>query len=315
MNCAQDLADPTGVASRIRTVVLLAGGLGRRTQSPGNGRGILALPITPERDALDVWLDTLGRFAEELRDDASLDVRIAIDQRTRAPQTAGRGFSDRLSVSIAHDDAEYRGTAGTLRDATVDLLPEDLVLVVVASQLPIQSMSDALTTLDDGDEGVLLSRSGRSDLVSLFLLRRQRLESVPTVGFFDLKEQFRVSRPADSPIIAARLPDGAFMPIRTRREYIDTLHTLHTLHAGRVKQHAVSAWDSFGERWQSSFQLAAPGSTVHATALIQDSVVCDGATVEASAHVVRSVVCAGGVVGAGSVVVDSVVTASGTHAV
>jgi len=297
-----------GVRPRVRVVVVLAGSVGGRDNSPANGRGVLALPLDGERDVLDEWLARLAEFARDT-DASDLDVRIATGRQTAFQDLGSRAKLDRLRVSIVPDRAEFRGTAGTLRDVTADLDPADGVLVAVASHVPQVALSHAIDALQGADEGVCIAQSRRSDVAGLFLLRRERLLSVPEVGFFDLKEQLRLAGQHTGALHAARLPAGSFVPVRTRDEYLSAVRMVAK--SARDSDSPVHRRDAFAERWQTSFAIVERGARVAPTAVLQDCVVLEGAVIEAGATVVHSVVCKGGFVERGRVVVDSIITERG----
>ena len=91
-----------------RAVVLLAGGVGHQAQPeqvPGNGRGMLSLPIDAHRAVLDIWLHALSEIAEHV-DALALDVRIAVDRGTEPPTPAPRRV---VMLSAADAGSQPRG--------------------------------------------------------------------------------------------------------------------------------------------------------------------------------------------------------------
>ncbi len=305
MTMQSQLVSLSTVTQDLRVVVLLAGRVGSSAFGDGAQRSVLDLPVDSQRTVLDVWTEQLGRLALAAGS-PRLPVRIALDHAGVPPTIHPGGWSRRLDVQVVRDAAEYRGTAGVVRDVTGDLAPDDRLLVVNASQLQREPVADILAALMSMDEGVSLVPHGAGDLAGMFLLRRDRLSSVPEVGFVDLKEQTIPSTAQRAPLGISRRGRGTSLPIRTRAEYIEALRvSLAPERGGR----AVSTTDNpFAEAWAPSFAIVEDGADVAADAVLQDSVVLRGARVESGAVVARTVVCPGGVVRRGSVAIDATVT-------
>jgi len=300
MTAQSALLPPRPLARGVRVAVLLAGRIGRTSFGDGIRRSVLDLPVSEGSTVLDAWARAFDDYATTARV-PSLTVRIAIDRAADEPDLSRIARSGRVAFEVVRDPAEYRGTAGVVRDLTSDLTGEDTVLVAVGSQLPLEPLSETVAELGGADEGVALASDGRSDLAALFLLRRARLERVPDVGFVDLKEQALAAGRGFGSLRAVRRPASSTMPLRTCAEYV---RALRTAFGG-----ADHARNPFAESWDRTFVLVEPGARVDPSAVLQDCVVLAGGTVEAGAIVARSVVCPGGVVRRREKAIERVVVA------
>jgi hypothetical protein len=292
----------------VRSVILLAGQVGRNPFADNIGRSILDLPIEAGRSVLDLWLERLRAFvgAEGL---SRLEVVVSVDANGHLPTVRehleeGPGVGGHVVVEVVRDPSDYRGTAGVVRDLTKGYRDEDWILVGAANQVLREPLEDLFEALAARGESVSLSVSSGSDLAGLFLLRCARLRDVPDVGFVDLKEQaIPGGSRSHAPLAAVRRPAGSTLPVRTLPEYIRALRVLH----GEGRDGSARE-DPFAETWKPVFSIAEEGAQVASGATLLDSVVLSGARVEAGAAVARSVVCPGGVVRSRACITESVVT-------
>jgi len=285
--------------SALRAVILLAGRIGRDPFADGVGRSALDLPVDDVRTVSDVWAEQFGDVARLFGPDG-LRVLVSVDCGGPRPHVRpGRGPS-RVEWSVVRDRAEYRGTAGVVRDLTTGFDDDDRVLVVTAGLVQRESLADVVGRLTRAEEGVCVVPHDGGDHATAFLLRCGRLRGVPDVGFVDLKEQAIPAGRGYGPLSVVRRPAGSALPIRTLAEYV------HALRAVRGECAETWAEDPFAETWSPRFALVEPGAHVAPGAVLLDSVVLAGGRVEDGAVVARSVVCAGGVVRRGSHLVESV---------
>lgn len=292
------------LARDLRAVILLAGSVGRNPFADGIGRSVLDMPIDARTTVLDEWIERAEGFASALGL-SSLRVRVAVDQGSPLPRVRRSGAESRVVVEIVRDPAEYRGTAGIVRDLTRQYSDDDLVVVAGANQIQREELNDSFEP-GSGEESVSIVPHGDGEFAAMFLLRCARLRDVPEVGFVDLKEQAIPSARGRPPLLVVRRPANSTLPIRTLPEYV---RALRELHGGADREQSRAARGSaFDETWQPLFSIVEPGASVAPNAVLQDTVVLAGGRVEEGATVARSVVCDGGVVRRGQCVLETVVT-------
>lgn len=292
-------------APAVRSVILLAGQVGRNPFADGVGRSILDLPVEPGRTVLDVWLEQLDGLARAL-DLSRLHVCVSVDRTGHLPRATTTAECPRVEIEAARDAGEYRGTAGVVKDLTKGYGDDDWVMVGAANQMQRESLVDVFEALKERGESVSVVPSGDGEVAGMFLLRCARLKDVPEVGFVDLKEQAIPAARGHAPLAVVRRPAGSLLPVRTLAEYVRTLRVIHG--GGDANGPGASREDPFGETWKSVFSIVESGAQVAGGAILQDAVVLAGGVVERGAVVARSVVCAGGTVQRGQHIVESIVT-------
>jgi hypothetical protein len=300
-----DLLTTAEIVHDLRSVILLAGSVGRNPLADGVERSVLDLPVDEGKTVLDHWIESLDRFARAFAFD-SVSLRVAVNQDGALPSVRPSGGETRVVVEIVRDPAEYRGTAGIVKDLTRNYADNDLVLVASANQIQREPIRDCFRALCRAEESVSIVPHGGGEFAGMFLLRCARLRDVPDVGFVDLKEQAIPSARGHGSLLVARRPRGSTLPIRTLLEYI---RALREVHGGEdFGEPGGTVESAFAETWQPLFSIVEPGARVAPGAVLQDSVVLAGGVVEEGAAVVRSVVCGGGVVRRGRCVLESIVT-------
>jgi hypothetical protein len=288
----------------VRSVILLAGQVGRSPLADGAGRSLLDLPVGDGRRLIDLWAEQLEECAAA-HGIERIAVCISVDRGGRMPELITRAASSRVDFSLMRDPTEYRGTAGVVSDLTRGYDGEARVLVAAAHQVIREPLARVVGELARHDEAVSIVPHTGGELAGMFLLRCARLHDVAEVGFVDLKEQAIPGARGHGPLHAVHREPGASLPIRTLEEYIDALRAIHAVARGDGPRPAA---DPFAETWEPAFAIVEPGAQVGDGAFLQDSVVLDGAVVGRGAILARSLVCSGAVVPAGECVVDRIVT-------
>lgn len=291
----------SGLAAGLRRIVLLAGGTARSELAAASGRPAVTLPVGEGRTLLDVWAERLTGVAN-LLGAASLEVLVAVDRDAELGSLIERSSTPHVRFAAVRDGTEYRGTAGVIRDLTADVDPDDRILVAPANQAFLGDLDAAVRALDTAGEGVLVAPHGRGDHAALFLLRRERFERVPEIGYVDLKEQALPAFRECGPVRVVRSGSVRSMPLRAREDYLRILRCVHRPLA------PAGAGGAYAEDWERSFAVIEAGAEVDPGAFVQDSVVLAGARVESGAVVARSVVCAGVCVRRGESAVERVLS-------
>jgi hypothetical protein len=284
------------VLEKISEVVLLGGTLRSPPLAEEVGRSILELPVTLEHSVLEIWQEEVSRLSEFLGRDA-FPVRLLLDRHSPEPRRPPR--SERLVLHLSRDQTEYRGTAGILRDASIDCDADEFLLVANAAQLLLEPLEEVCERMANvgGDATVLSYDDGTPS--GLMLIRRGCLRDIPPVGYIDMKEQAlsQIAKTNDVRVVHSRRPVG--LPLRTRGNYLEALHSYHRILNGAL----------LSPSWSPSFALVEDPQDRKLGAKIHNSVVLRGGRVETGATVVRSIVCPGGVVPAETTVVNGLIDA------
>lgn len=290
-----------GSLQRLRSVVLLGGTVRPTPLHAAVKRSILDLPLEQETTILNHWLNRateLARYA----DIEQLPVRILVNQQSYEPNSGAARYSGVYTVE--QDGSEYRGTGGMLRDLAQQYDDDDLILVASASQVLLDPLSALAKVLHHkgGDVNLISHRDGTPS--GVMLIRCQTLRLIPSLGFFDMKEQGLplIAGRYDVRVVHCRRPTG--VPLRTLEDYITALRLHHRRRAGRPR-----VADPLSEDWSPSFAIVENGASVAARAHLHDTVVLRSAIVESGASLVRCVVCPGAVVRQKASEIDRFVTA------
>ena len=285
---------------RSYTVIMLAGGLRppplmRQLEIP-----LLCLPLGPQGTLLGAWLAAIGRTP------GCTDVRIVVNTDNDAQ--AIRGLDDfdvpdnGAQVAVSAEPASWRGTGGLLRDLTRDGSADGVVVAVEAHCLPPASLEPLLQGLDDDETDAVVGAGPDSEPAGLYAFKSEAINSIPSVGYIDLKEQLfptlsERGRPARIVKMGRRV-----IRVRERSGYL----------------RAVRA--SLGETWprcsgqatvSPSARIAGPciieaEAVIEAGSVVNESVVLAGALVGPEAVVSRSIVAPGAVIVAGRQLVDAI---------
>lgn len=286
------------LGQRLRSIIYMAGSVRPGRLATATQRSLLDLPLERDWTLLDCWHGHAGQLAEAI-DSAELQVRILINQQGVAPTTvAGNG---RVRMQVERDPQEYRGTAGLLRDATVDYASDDWVLVVGGVQWPVRPLVDMAEQLAEAGSDVALLAQRDGTPCHLMLVRCGLLRQIKARGFLDVKEQWLSEVAEQRRVVALEQTAPALVPVRTRADYLRAVRTHH------FQQRGVADGNPFAEYWQPTFSLIERGGSVAATARIHDSVVLAGGVVGEGATLVHSVIGSGGSAGAHAMLVDQVV--------
>lgn len=287
------------VLEHLRALVLLGGSVRGQTFAAAIGRSILNLPVEADRSVLSCWRESavgLARFLGVRR----LPMRVLIDRA--APEPAVLQADPQVEVSVERDPADYRGTAGVLRDISQCYEPGDYLLVADSAQVVVESMPGLVDQMASEGADVVLVTYGAGAPAGVMLIRCGALAAVPATGFVDLKEQAlpKIAVEHRVGVVHRREPVG--LPLRTMSDYVGALRTYHRRLHGPVPLSAP-----FAEDWQPSFSIVEESAAVGHGARVHDSVVLGGARVAENAVLVRTVVCPGAVVPRGKMWVEQLV--------
>ncbi len=293
---------------RSAVVIMLACGLRPAPLQQQLGVPPLRLPVGREGTLLDWWIRTIqstGRCRE---------VRIVVNN-VREFEFAGQDDVLRPRIIIS-EPASWRGPGGIVRDASSDLDPDDVVLVVEASCLPPPSLVPILDALADGATAVV-GAGADDEPAGVYGFDRRVIEQIPAVGFYDLKEQlFPALCDAGDPARLVRL-GGRVRRIRDRTTYFRAVRASLTSGANGDSGPRCSPQATISpEAWILGCSIIEGGVVVEKGAVVHDSVVMAGAVIHRDAIVSRCVVGPGAKMLSARRVVDGILssTSRGTGA-
>lgn len=288
------------IYARLKGAVILGGAVRPSALMEGIGRSMMDLPLSGQEKLFDRWVKELQDLVAALQV-GHMELKVMLDAGTIAPEVRADTARKSVTISVARDPFEYRGTGGVLHDVAEAFVDEDYLLVLSGAQLLVEPLTDAVQALAarGPDVGILGHRDGTPS--GLMLLRCGVLRGVSDLGFVDLKEQALPAIARQHRVVVEQR-EAVSLTVRTTRDYLTALRADH-----RRQRGVAESPDPFAEDCRAEFTVVEEGAQVDATARLFDSVVLAGGQVHAGAVLVRSVVCGGGVVKAGRRVVDELV--------
>lgn len=258
------------------------------------------LPVGPSLLLVECWKEKLGGFVEA---DSPLEILVA---STRGFQSMDLIASD-PRFKRALDPRPHRGTAGVLADYLerdlFDSKDLDYVLVIDRSSCPPSSLSGFMAALEAGPD-ILIGVSDLDRLTGIMAINPEILNLVPSVGYFDLKEQLVTKAvDADFKVSSASIMPRS-IPIHSVSAWIEAI---------RYLAYPDPAADGARKFVVEGVSCIDPRATV-GNAMVRDSIIMEGAVVGDGAVIARSVVCPGAEVASGTRVIDSVVSQAATSA-
>lgn len=286
------------------TAIMLAGRMRPSALREALDVHVLSLPVGWSGSLLDNWMNVLGAIK------ALDEVRVVVNTRAEVEAltaVAAEHLRPRAKprLRITAEPAPWRGPAGVLRDVTLDLSDETLLMVCEAARLPPPSLEPLLQPFRASDAQVQLCGVvgvvGEHEPAGAYAFHVEALSVAPRVGYFDLKEQFLPNLARHGrPILTARLADVPWR-FSSLEDYL--LAVQHSLN-GSAQPHSMMRVSESASVAESvvldGFCIVEPGATIEAGAVIHESVVLAGATVGRNAIVSRSVVGPLGSVAAGA---------------
>ncbi len=297
------------VLRKLRGVILLGGSIHSSPLQSATGRPVVDLPVTCKERLLDHWSGQCSSLASFLGRQ-KLAVRLVLSGNSLVPISppAHNGHPLNIEFTTETDPVEYRGTGGVLRDHTQGYAVDDYILVVNAAQLLHRSLAGLMLLVASKNADAVVVSHADGSPNGCMLIRSGCLQTIPRVGFVDMKEQALPLIARHFHVAVLELEEPAGMSIRTLSDYIEALRRHHRRLDGQSKPA-----DVYAEDWQVAFSITEEGAFVSDGAHIHDSVVLKGARVSHDAVVVRSLICSGANVRRGQLVVDSVVTSAGVR--
>lgn len=290
--------------------LLLAGSIRTARAQPlarSLGVPLAALPVDASRTLLTWWIESLRSTHAVTRISVAISDASERNWYERIIEESG------VECTVWVDRNEHRGAAGTVRDFfdACGVESDTGILIVECSTfgdfgldslLPTRANPEFATRAQSGapHASVLLWTDGRP--AGALYLSRQALQHIPTIGYFDLKEQLlpaiaKLGSPATA-VFSREAPhrvgslQGYLKLMNARAEAgVEMISPQASIHPTAVLQGGV---------------LIGKGVEVGAGAVISGSVIMPGARVASGAIVARSVIPPGASVRAGVRVIDQV---------
>lgn len=300
-------------AKRVRPfeLVLLAGALNPSPLRRQLDIPAFSLPVTSELRMIDLWLNVARRQPN------CCGVRIVVsssDDVRRAQQAIESHLSSANSVMIESppsidvliDPNDYRGPAGLIRDIGMNVgLPEDAVMVVgEVSSLAPPTLVPLFAELD-ADVAGLVGASETCEPAGIYVFTPRAIETIPTVGFQDIKEQLlpRLYQRGMNVRMACVTPQTR--RIRDRESYLSTVWHVNRQFGNGTEAQGQNV---SGSAHVSATCLIQADVTIEDGAIIHDSIVMEGAKIGGGAVVSRSIVAPNGIIKPREVVRSTIVT-------
>jgi len=265
------------------TAILLAGTLRTPPLAEQLGMPLLALPRRADESMLSSWLAAIA--ALPVCDCVRIIVNDEADAAAMRDLLRTTLVPRRLSgaVSVFSEMASWRGAAGLIADASADVAPERMLLIAETSILPPSDTRALAAAIEASGCDGALAFVGRDEPAGWLAMRRRWFESIPPVGYHDLKEQFLPGAVSRGAVVKAVRTGESVHRIRHREGYLAALRA-----------------DLGAE------QSIAPDALVSPHAILEGFCIIEaGATIEDGAVVHESVVQAGAFVGGGAIVSHS----------
>ena len=265
----------------------------------------ILLPLRRSATVFEAWLEILNQaFVNEVR------VAINLDKDTHTINAAIDAMAhkrDFQSVSRTFlEPAAWRGPGGVVRDITLDLSPDTIVVIVEGNSAPASSVRDVISTVEGGADGAVgVCESNSPAGVSAF--RRASIDLIPKIGYFDLKEQFLPAlheahfrvRPVSVLKGSSRIHDRVSYLEAVRKEL--AVENQVVTYVKDQAQTIISKNAVIDGRC-----LIESGVSIDDGSLVHDSVILNGASIGRGAVVARSVIGAGAEIRPGERVVDTI---------
>lgn len=281
--------------------LILSGGLKPPPLVVRLSNPLLCLPQTPEATILDCWLAACSRIGL-----ANSSIRVMTDEAGAAVWRATRH-----AASLVRDASAYRGPAGVLRDASVELGTTGPRVVVEHTRMIADPglLAGLVAAHTRSGRAISIATNPDGSFSGIFVAEPEAISIIPSIGFMDIKEQWIPAAQAHG-LCVRKVPLGGWcFQVRTLDAYLDAVGRLCGFGVNedsRVLGRGGAIFDPVG--YEGS--LISASSEIGSGATIARSVIGQDARIGDEAVVVRSLIGPGARVPNGSVVVDSVVDAA-----
>jgi len=294
----------TQIMSNSFIAIILAGGIRPAPLSNALGTPVLCLPVAHETTLLSAWLHRLTNIGSC----RSVYVVVSSETDADAIRAVAQGIVDDGQTSCAPqvmvEPHRWRGTAGAVRDVAATVLSDDALVVVEAAVVPPSRAGRVLDTVS-ASAGAAIGIDTDSSPAGVYAFRPAVLEAIPSIGFYDIKEQLVPSLHVLGSAARVVTVTDRVVRIRDRTGYLaavaDFTEITHmsTTDAGSYPRVDPSA-SVVGHC------IIDPSVVVERDVLVDSSVVLDDVVVRAGATISRSVIGSGVEIEPGALIVDGV---------
>jgi hypothetical protein len=193
-----------------------------------------------------------------------------------------------VKLTVEHEPHAYRGTAGILRDVSLDYDDDDFMVVASAAQILLEPFQKLVSELAVQGNDISLIAHDDGTPSGLMLIRCGCLREIPAIGYIDLKEQAFPEIAKHHRIGVVRRIRASGLPIRTLEDYIEALRAYR-----RMLRNGHSHLE---EDCYPLFKIVEDGAVVDSWSRLHDSVVLKGGRVEGRSALFRCIVGPQGVV-------------------
>lgn len=285
---------------RVDAAIILAGALRASPLASQTRIPVLDLPVCGDATVLESWLVRLTELAA-FAPGGTLNVRVAYDEIGKRPSTPR--VPEPLDVALVPEPKPFRGPAGAVLDVCPKMDDDGVVLILEGGRFASGSLLPLLLAHCQSGAMATVGRNSDKTPAGVYVVRREMMDFIPGMGFFDLKEQWLGKLMEEECDVRVHdLEQSGTYILRTREQFLRAMQVA-------AENHAAAGFGRFmGDTVATRHpKVVASGARVAEDAVILDSLVLDGAIVEARALVARSVICPGAVVKSGTTVVDAVV--------
>ena len=270
--------------------IIFVGGPGQSVLRKAAGHPVCLLPVPGNSSLLLDWIGALkgnsGVGSISVVTGRAEDVE-SLRNHVDSYRTAGD-----LEISIHVDKASHRGTAGALKDFIGDRPAFENVLFIEGNRVPAEYPENLFCDefLSEDVAGVL-GRSAQDETAGIILMKRQMLDLVPELGFFDFKEQL-IPRVLESGLrILVKEITRRSIRFSTPATYLKQL----TEFTPRKGCDGKGPFVSESAKVDPSSVLGVnvivgDNVTIESGCLVQDSVILDGCEIGANSTLVRSII-------------------------
>jgi len=271
------------------SAIMLAGTILPTPFQEALGMPVLCLPLGGSGTILDAWRRLYGSI-EELE---TVQLVVRSKQEHTSAVAVARAAQRRQRqgpwISVSQDPGAWRGVAGLLHDLTRPLANDEIVLVSEAHCQPPASLQPLLDALDSLAIGVV-GTTRHDEPAGIYAFRRTAFDSVPQIGYCDLKEQLLPQlHSAGLNVVAAPVAERS-RRVRDLESYLNAVRASGRSAGGAPSMRVSSQASVSGSAILDGFGVIEPGAVVEDGAVVHDSVVLGGATVGGGAVVSRSVI-------------------------
>ena len=270
--------------------IIFVGGPGQSILRKAAGHPVCLLPVPGKGSLLQSWVDALrdnmGVRSISVVTGRADDVEILRNHVDSYEKTRD------IEIAIYADKASHRGTAGALKDFIGERSGFEKTLFIEGNRVPPEYPKDLFCEeFMDVNVAAVLGKSSQNETAGMILMKREILDLVPELGFFDFKEQL-IPRVLESGLrILVKEITRRSIRFSTPSTYLKQLTDFKLSKTGDVRGPFVS--DSAKVDPSSVLGvnvIVGDNVTIKAGCLVQDSVILDGCEIGADSTLVRSII-------------------------